>query len=91
MSRVVKPGQRRILMQGNEACVRGALAAGCRFYAGYPITPATEIMELFARELPRIDGVFIQMEDELASMGAVIGASLAGKKSMSATSGPIFL
>lgn len=78
-------------MQGNEACVRGALAAGCRFYAGYPITPATEIMELFARELPRIDGVFIQMEDELASMGAVIGASLAGKKSMSATSGPIFL
>jgi len=64
--------------------------AGCRFYAGYPITPATEIMEIMARDLPRAGGVFIQMEDEIASLGAVIGASLAGTKSMTATSGPGF-
>jgi len=81
---------RRLLLQGNEACVRGALLAGCRFYAGYPITPATEIMELMARELPGVGGTFIQMEDEIASLGAVIGASLAGVKSMTATSGPGF-
>ena len=79
-----------VLLQGNEACARGALAAGCRFYAGYPITPSTEIMEIMARELPRMGGVFIQMEDESASLGAVIGASLAGVKSMTATSGPGF-
>ena len=77
-------------MQGNEACAAGALMAGCRFYAGYPITPATEIMEIMAQKLPESGGVFIQMEDEIASMGAVIGASLAGKKSMTATSGPGF-
>ena len=80
----------QILLQGNEACVKGALLAGCHFYAGYPITPATEIMEFMARELPRVGGVFIQMEDEIASLGAVIGASLAGMKSMTATSGPGF-
>lgn len=79
-----------ILLQGSEACVRGALLAGCGFYAGYPITPATEIMELMAKELPKAGGVFIQMEDEIASLGAVIGASLAGVKSMTATSGPGF-
>lgn len=79
-----------VLLEGNEACVRGALAAGCRFYAGYPITPSTEIMEVMARELPRAGGMFIQMEDESASMGAVIGASLAGLKAMTATSGPGF-
>ena len=83
-------GQNQILLQGNEACVRGALMAGCRFYAGYPITPATEITEVMARELPKVGGVFIQMEDEIASLGAVIGASLAGAKSMTATSGPGF-
>jgi 2-oxoglutarate ferredoxin oxidoreductase subunit alpha len=77
------------LLQGSEACVRGALAAGCRFYAGYPITPATDIMEIMSRELPKAGGVFIQMEDEIASLGAVIGASLAGLKSMTAT-GPGF-
>ncbi len=82
--------QERVLLQGNEACVKGALLAGCRFYAGYPITPATEIMEIMARELPKTRGVFIQMEDEIASLGAVIGASLAGAKSMTATSGPGF-
>lgn len=82
--------QERVLLQGNEACVKGALLAGCRFYAGYPITPATEIMEIMAREMPKTRGVFIQMEDEIASLGAVIGASLAGAKSMTATSGPGF-
>src|SRR3990172_5291586 len=83
-----RPG--RYLMQGNEACVRGALVAGCRFYAGYPITPASVIMEGMAQELPKAGGVFIQMEDEIASLGAALGASLAGVKSMTATSGPGF-
>lgn len=77
-------------MQGNEACVEGAIAAGMRFYAGYPITPSTEIAELSAVRLPQVGGKFIQMEDEIASMGAVIGASLAGLKAMTATSGPGF-
>ncbi|MBI5118234.1 2-oxoacid:acceptor oxidoreductase subunit alpha [Candidatus Poribacteria bacterium] len=78
------------LLQGNEACVHGALLAGMSFFAGYPITPSTEIAEMMARELPRRGGVFVQMEDEIASMGAVIGASLAGAKAMTATSGPGF-
>ena len=76
--------------QGNEACVEGALAAGCRFFAGYPITPASEISEHMAKRLPRIGGIAIQMEDELASIGAIIGASWAGAKAMTATSGPGF-
>ncbi len=80
----------KILLQGNEAIVAGALAAGCRFFAGYPITPASEISELLSVKLPQVGGTFIQMEDEIASMGAVIGASLAGVKSMTATSGPGF-
>ncbi|MFI5330194.1 MAG: 2-oxoacid:acceptor oxidoreductase subunit alpha [Desulfobaccales bacterium] len=78
------------LLQGNEAVVEGALYAGCRFFAGYPITPATEISEVMSWRLPAVDGTFIQMEDEIASMGAVIGASLAGVKAMTATSGPGF-
>jgi len=78
------------LLQGNEAMVEGALYAGCRFFAGYPITPATEISEAMSYRLPAVDGTFIQMEDEIASMGAVIGASLAGVKAMTATSGPGF-
>ena len=78
------------LLQGNEAVVEGAIAAGCRFFAGYPITPASEILEAMATRLPEVGGVFVQMEDEIASMGAVIGASLAGSKSMTATSGPGF-
>ncbi|KPJ52881.1 2-oxoglutarate ferredoxin oxidoreductase subunit alpha [candidate division TA06 bacterium DG_24] len=78
------------MMQGNEACVEGALAAGVRFFAGYPITPSSEIMELMAERLPRLGGAFIQMEDEIAAMGAVIGASLVGRKAMTATSGPGF-
>lgn len=80
----------RRLIQGNEACAEGAIAAGCRFYAGYPITPSSEIAEVLAHRLPAVDGTFIQMEDEIASLGAVIGASLAGVKAMTATSGPGF-
>ncbi len=78
------------LMQGNEACVEGAIDAGVRFYAGYPITPSTEVAEGMARKLPEVGGVFIQMEDEIASMAAIIGASIGGKKSLTATSGPGF-
>ncbi len=77
-------------MQGNEACVEGAIAAGMRFYAGYPITPSTEIAEQCALRLPQVGGRFIQMEDELASMAAVLGASATGVKAMTATSGPGF-
>ncbi|HNR65215.1 MAG TPA: 2-oxoacid:acceptor oxidoreductase subunit alpha [Atribacterota bacterium] len=76
------------ILQGNEACVEGALLAGVRFFAGYPITPASEIAEGMAVRLPELGGVFMQMEDEIASMAAVIGASLAGSKSMTASSGP---
>ncbi len=87
----VRKKRREAFLLGNEAVVEGALAAGCTFYAGYPITPSTEIMETMARRLPQLpDGVFLQMEDEIASMGAVIGASLAGRKAMTATSGPGF-
>jgi 2-oxoglutarate ferredoxin oxidoreductase subunit alpha len=83
--------RREAFLLGNEAVVEGALAAGCTFYAGYPITPSTEIMESMAKRLPLVpDGVFLQMEDEIASMGAIIGASLAGRKAMTATSGPGF-
>jgi 2-oxoglutarate/2-oxoacid ferredoxin oxidoreductase subunit alpha len=85
-----KPSQREALLQGNEAIVEGALRAGCRFFAGYPITPATEISEILSAKLPQVDGTFIQMEDEIASLGAVIGASLAGAKAMTSTSGPGF-
>lgn len=75
-------------MHGDHACAEGALAAGCKFFAGYPITPSTEIAERLARRLPEVDGVFIQMEDELASMAAILGASAAGARAMTATSGP---
>ena len=78
------------LMQGNEACAEGAIAAGCRFFAGYPITPSSEIAEALSRRLPQVGGKFIQMEDEIAAMAAVIGGSLAGAKSLTATSGPGF-
>ncbi len=78
------------MMQGNQACGEGAVAAGCRFFAGYPITPSSEIAEYMSRNLPRLGGKFIQMEDEISAMGAVIGASLTGMKSMTATSGPGF-
>ena len=78
----------RHFMQGNIACAEGALAAGCRFAAGYPITPATEVAERLAERLPAIGGTFLQMEDEIASMAAIIGAAWGGQKSMTATSGP---
>ncbi|KAA5602280.1 2-oxoacid:acceptor oxidoreductase subunit alpha [Blastochloris sulfoviridis] len=77
-------------LQGNKACALAAIAAGCRFFAGYPITPSSEIAEQMSRDLPRVDGVFVQMEDEIASLAAVIGASLGGSKAMTATSGPGF-
>jgi len=76
--------------QGNEACAEAAIIAGCRFFAGYPITPATEIAEHMAKRLPQMGGIAIQMEDEMASLGAVIGAAWTGKKAMTATSGPGF-
>src|SRR5450631_236073 len=78
------------LISGNHACALGAIAAGCRFFAGYPITPSSEIAERLARHLPEVDGVFVQMEDEIASIAAVIGASMGGVKAMTATSGPGF-
>jgi len=83
------PLPRRVI-QGNEAVAEGAIAAGARFFAGYPITPSTEIAEILSRRLPEEGGSFLQMEDEIASMGAVIGASLAGVKALTATSGPGF-
>lgn len=82
-------GNRR-LIQGNEACVEGAIRAGARFFAGYPITPSTEVAELMAEKLPLMGGVFMQMEDEIASIAAIVGASIAGTKAMTATSGPGF-
>jgi len=86
--KIIKSGT--YFWQGNEACTEGAIIAGCRFFAGYPITPASEIAEQMAKRLPRIGGIAIQMEDEMASICAVIGASWTGAKAMTATSGPGF-
>ncbi len=77
-------------IHGDAACAEGGIAAGCRFFAGYPITPATEVAERMARRLPEIGGIYIQMEDEIGSMAAILGASWGGVKSMTATSGPGF-
>ncbi len=77
-------------INGDTACAEGAISAGCRFFAGYPITPATEVAERMSERLPQVGGVFIQMEDEIASMNAILGASWAGVKAMTATSGPGF-
>lgn len=77
-------------IHGDAACAEGGIAAGCRFFAGYPITPATEVAERMARRLPEVGGVYIQMEDEIASMAAILGASWGGVKSMTSTSGPGF-
>src|SRR4030067_771530 len=85
----MKKGRIKV-MQGNEACVEAALLAGCRFFAGYPITPATEILEGMARRLPLVDGFCLQAEDEIAALVAVVGASWGGAKAMTATSGPGF-
>lgn len=79
-----------LLLQGNQAVVEGAIAAGVKFYGGYPITPSTEIAEQLALRLPQVDGKFMQTEDEIAGLGTVIGASMAGQKAMTATSGPGF-
>ena len=91
-SRWMKPSFRKgsYYFSGNEAAAEGAIAAGCRFYAGYPITPSSELMERMSVRLPEVGGVFIQMEDEIASICAVIGAAWAGAKAMTATSGPGF-
>jgi 2-oxoglutarate ferredoxin oxidoreductase subunit alpha len=82
--------QGTFFMDGDAACAEGAICAGCRFFGGYPITPATEIAERMARRLPQVGGTYIQMEDEIASISAVLGASWAGGRAMSATSGPGF-
>lgn len=80
----------QLQLYGNHACALGAIAAGCRFFAGYPITPSSEIAERMSHELPKVGGVFVQMEDELGSMAAVLGASAGGTRAMTATSGPGF-
>jgi 2-oxoglutarate ferredoxin oxidoreductase subunit alpha len=85
---LLRPGDH--YMSGNEACAEGAITAGCRYYAGYPITPSSEIMERISRRFRAVNGVFLQMEDEIASICSVIGAVWAGAKAMTATSGPGF-
>jgi len=92
---MVNEGDKEVLSgihfwQGDIACAEGAIAAGCRFFAGYPITPASEIAEHMAKRLPEVGGIYVQMEDEIASISAVIGASWGGLKAMTATSGPGF-
>jgi 2-oxoglutarate ferredoxin oxidoreductase subunit alpha len=87
-SHLLKPG--KYFLQGNHACIEGALIAGCRVYAGYPITPASEAMEHASRRFPQVGGRFIQMEDEIASACALIGSSWGGAKALTATSGPGF-
>ncbi len=87
MNKQVKSRQIKLL-QGNEACAEAAIAAGCRFFAGYPISPSSEIAEHLSVQLPRVGGKFIQMEDEIAAMGAILGAAMTGAKVMTATSGP---
>jgi len=87
VSKQVRPRQVKLL-QGNEACADAAIAAGCRFFAGYPISPSSEIAEFMSVLLPRVGGRFIQMEDEIAAMGAILGAAMTGAKVMTATSGP---
>ncbi len=84
----MKVGRKVGFIQGNEAAAHGALYSGCRFFAGYPITPSTEVAEVMSVELPKLGGKFIQMEDEIGAMSAIIGASLAGVKSLTSTSGP---
>jgi len=83
-------GSRKVILQGNEACAKAAIYAGCRFFAGYPITPSTEIIEFLSSEMISVGGTFIQMEDEIASACAIVGARWGGKKAMTATSGPGF-
>lgn len=84
------PLEGAFFLNGDEACAEGAISAGCRFFAGYPITPATEVAERMSRRLPQLGGTYVQMEDEIASMNAVLGASWTGLKAMTSTSGPGF-
>jgi 2-oxoglutarate ferredoxin oxidoreductase subunit alpha len=84
----LKVAKKVAFLQGNEAAAHGALYAGCKFFAGYPITPSTEVAEVMSVELPKVGGKFIQMEDEIGAMSAVIGGALTGSKSLTATSGP---
>jgi 2-oxoglutarate ferredoxin oxidoreductase subunit alpha len=81
---------KELFVNGDVACAEGAISAGCRFFAGYPITPATEVAERMSERLPQVGGIYVQMEDELASMNAILGASWAGQKAMTSTSGPGF-
>ncbi len=90
VDKALQPESTLRLLSGNHACALGAVAAGCRFFAGYPITPSSEVAERLSRLLPEVDGVFVQMEDEIASIAAVIGASMGGVKALTATSGPGF-
>ena len=86
----MRTNERKVFLEGNDAIVAGAIAAGARFYAGYPISPSSEIAEGASRELPKYGGLYVQMEDEISSMAALLGASFAGKKAFTATSGPGF-
>lgn len=88
MAKPLDPPGSKLLTDGNEMCAAAAIFAGCRFYAGYPITPSTEIMQYLSREIWRFGGAVLQAEDEIAGIGAAVGASFAGKKAMTATSGP---
>src|SRR5450631_790193 len=88
VDKALAPASTLRLISGNHACALGAIAADCRFFAGYPITPSSEVAERLSKFLPEVDGVFVQMEDEIASMAAVIGASMGGVKALTATSGP---
>jgi 2-oxoglutarate ferredoxin oxidoreductase subunit alpha len=90
MEAVAAAARETRLMQGNQAIAEGAIYAGARFYAGYPITPSSEIADECAARMPALGGVFIQMEDEIGSIAAIIGASLAGAKAFTATSGHVF-
>jgi 2-oxoglutarate ferredoxin oxidoreductase subunit alpha len=90
VDKALAPKSAARLLSGNHACALAAVAAGCRFFAGYPITPSSEVAERLSRLLPEVDGVFVQMEDEIASIAAVIGASMGGVKALTATSGPGF-
>jgi 2-oxoglutarate ferredoxin oxidoreductase subunit alpha len=81
-------GKQSVLLQGNEAVSEGAITAGVRFFAGYPITPATEVAEYLSKRMPEVGGTFLQMEDEIAGISAVLGASCGGIKAMTASSGP---
>jgi 2-oxoglutarate ferredoxin oxidoreductase subunit alpha len=90
VDKALAPKSAARLISGNHACALGAVAAGCRFFAGYPITPSSEVAERLSQLLPEVDGVFVQMEDEIASIAAVIGASMGGVKALTATSGPGF-